>query len=446
MPIFILDALNKKHLQSWMSVFTGKDERSSTPSVSLASLSQWQSVLTHSAASTLTSFIFQPVAEHQLYDDFKKDLVTMLTRSRVLRTLNIQPDFLSEQTYPEMLNVFRACDLPRLQDLTTHGNNVQIFTKRELAIWGAKDGWNNLTTLGLCHADHLISFLGRTPKLEKLMLIPRDHNDYDRLDDYIETANIISPFPNVRYLYYQAPVTYYGVQETRSIPWCILHHLSELTSLDLYRSRFDTVPPGPALDVPTATDIAALRARLPELIHLAIDVDLQGPYAEWPHIILAELASFRKVQSLFLFLHREHKRRTAIMNNPMDYLYVGCRIRKERKRLGKPQCVPFEVKFKVVVPWLNIKEHYNLPDCWVLSKEGPFGPYSTSYWQKFVETEQMLDKMTMEELKKKKGRQFAGKLGWDRKGYGKEIERRGRNKSTTASANGCPTLYDAWTT
>jgi hypothetical protein len=77
---------------------------------------------------------------------------------------------------------------------------------------------------------------------------------------------------------------------------------------------------------------------------------------------LAELASFKKAQSLFLYLHCENRKGAVIMNNLMNYLYVGCRIRKERKRLGLPQCVPFEVMFKVVVPWGNMKGNYTLPD------------------------------------------------------------------------------------
>jgi hypothetical protein len=50
------------------------------------------------------------------------------------------------------------------------------------------------------------------------MLTTRDHNDYDRLYNYIQTMEITSPFPRVRHFSYLAPITYHGAQGRRLIP------------------------------------------------------------------------------------------------------------------------------------------------------------------------------------------------------------------------------------
>jgi hypothetical protein len=55
-----------------------------------------------------------------------------------------------------------------------------------------------------------------------------------------------------------------------------------------------------------------------------------------------------------------------------------------------------------------------------------------------------MDNLSIEQLREAKKNQLSMKIGWDRKGYGKEIIRREqRNRAPTAGTVG-PTLYDLW--
>jgi hypothetical protein len=82
-PHFILKALNDRFPQAELAVIAGKvDLGAPTKDI------EWpvQPALTHPAGSQLTHFDFEPLTVDQSYDDFKADLVSMLTRNKVLRT------------------------------------------------------------------------------------------------------------------------------------------------------------------------------------------------------------------------------------------------------------------------------------------------------------------------------------------------------------------------
>jgi hypothetical protein len=54
-----------------------------------------------------------------------------------------------------------------------------------------------------------------------------------------------------------------------------------------------------------------------------------------------------------------------------------------------------------------------------------------------------MDAMSIEQLREAKKEQLSMKIGWDRKGYGKELQWRERDHALTKSAVSS-TLYDLW--
>jgi hypothetical protein len=158
--------------------------------------------------------------------------------------------------------------------------------------------------------------------------------------------------------------------------------------------------------------------------------------------VLTELARFEKPMVLMLYLHRASTKRARIMNNRMDYLRVGIYMRKERQCLGLPFTAPFEVKFKVVKPWAEMAPHSDTPDYWVESYKGPYGAYSLCGWTIYYRKPEPLDRRHVGDLKTKVAKQVTRKLlGWDRKGYEKELQRRERANEGFAETG---TLYDLW--
>jgi hypothetical protein len=280
-----------------------------------------------------------------------------------------------------MLEAFQAFELPAPQELYLHEQTIQLFTQRELSIWGTKGGWRNLTSLGLSHAEHLIALVGTTPRLEVLWMAPSGLADNNQFGEVFNAMKVGTPFGSVRKLTFAGLSNHIEAPQSRRIvPWCILKHLSELKILNIARFRFDSVCPGPTLDVPNTCDIGRIRDLCPNLETFRLNVALTGPYAECPYDNLTELARFKKSLILSLVVHRMKTRRARIMNNVMDYLAVGKHVREERRPLGLPCERPHRVDFNVVVPWPHLKRTWRLPDFRVKSYKGVVGAYSRSAW------------------------------------------------------------------
>jgi hypothetical protein len=78
------------------------------------------------ASSRLTSFTYHCGHENDLYDDFKVDLVTMMTKNRGLRLLKI--DGYVQKDFPELIPTFRDSEFPKLTELILHiGEGLQLF-------------------------------------------------------------------------------------------------------------------------------------------------------------------------------------------------------------------------------------------------------------------------------------------------------------------------------
>lgn len=168
-------------------------------------------------------------------------------------------------------------------------------------------------------------------------MAPSGRADYNQFEKAFNTLDVERPFGSVRNFTYRGLLNHVEApQGRRIVPWCILKHLPDLKFLDIARFRYDSVCPGPILDVSNTSDITGIRDLCPNLETFRLDVALTGPYAEWPYDVLTELAHFKKSLILSLFLHRMKTRRARIRNNCMDYLAVGQHVRNERRRLGLP--------------------------------------------------------------------------------------------------------------
>lgn len=67
----------------------------------------------------------------------------MITNNTALQSLAIVPTFVTRRSFPEMMQEFQQSTLPQgilyLAILAS-----ELFTWRELSIWGAQGGWNKL--------------------------------------------------------------------------------------------------------------------------------------------------------------------------------------------------------------------------------------------------------------------------------------------------------------
>jgi hypothetical protein len=377
-----------------------------------------------------------------MYDDFKKDLITMLNQNQVLQSLSISTCSDVRKVYPEMLKQFQEYSLPKLAHLGLN-TCVEFFTRHELNIWDAKGGFKNLNTLDLCSVDKLTCFVDRAPSLDTIELCDSGPEEWKILEDYPCDTGSHKPFGPVRHFVYSGYFHTLVQQPPQTIrAWCLLDRLHDVKILDLARFRLASGSPSPALFAPTAIDIRRIRALYPNLEKISIDVALQGSYAEWPFEVLTELARFEKPIVLMLYLHRVSTKRARIMNNRMDYLRVDIYMRKERQRLGLPFPAPFEVKFKVVKPWAEMVPHFDTADYWVKAYKGLYGAYSLCGWTIYYHEPEPLDRRHVRDLEAKVAKQVTRKLlGWDRKGYEKELQKRETANEGFAETG---TLYDLW--
>jgi hypothetical protein len=359
-----------------------------------------------------------------LYDDLKADLITMLSRTTALQSIHITFSFYPDRIYPEMLDTFRAAELPKLDTLSLHTMALQLFTRRELAIWGAQGGWDRLVTLVLNYAEHLISFIGRMPKLTTLTLHPRHRGDYDMLQGYLNSVNLEAPFRSLSSFIYRGQTTFRSwtpIQDRRLVPWCVLKQAPLIRKLDIARVGFIGTVAGADLDVPYASEIAGIRSLCPMLNSLSIDVVLDGPYAEWPFDVLTELAEFPESLKLMLFLHRQDCKRAWFMTNIYEIIAVVRHIRSQREDLNLPMQLPFELRFKTVRDSARYPKNFNSPDFTVHmhSKLNTEWCCKYMYWS---QKEIVLDEMSLEDLKAKTEGSIVRKLGWNYRRYKREIK------------------------
>lgn len=105
------------------------------------------------APSSLTRFHYSGGISATLYNDFKLDLVRMLTSYHKLRALIIEGYMIGES--PSVESIFRRSALPQLTHLCLFtGESFTLFTVPELAIWGEGGGWDRLEELTMHTKDY----------------------------------------------------------------------------------------------------------------------------------------------------------------------------------------------------------------------------------------------------------------------------------------------------
>ena len=387
-------------------------------------------ILTHSAGSLLTEFEFRPLSTYQFYDDLKKNIITLLIQNRALRRLVISPNIMSAKSYPDMLEHIQGHMLPKLKELQISNVQLPIFSVRELDLWAEQGGWEELMKLELCHVQYVPSFIGRTPKLNELRITPRRHYDIDLVRSHLAPSNLEAPFgPLCRLSFLGTPSTGSLPMNRRVVPWYMLRRLPNITHLYLARLRFEAGSPGLDLDTPSAQDICDIRRLCPRLTNLGLDIALSGIWAKWPMKVLTELARFEQPLKLRLYTH--HRRAGWVINRAavIGVMNIICR---ERKRLSLPYYWPFHICFKDVRPWDEMQHHYQIPDYTLhidgVSKKG--------FCKRRDKAHEVLDRLNFDELKQKRSKQIARKIGIDSKGYSAEIKRRLRDPTKDT------TLYD----
>lgn len=422
-PLFVLDALEKRSPGAKLSLTADQG------SLEADELLPLHSVLAHPAGSQMTFFEFRPQNQEQLYDDFKHDLLKMLSQNRVLKTFTIFLATSIHRDYSEMCYQLQESSLPKLDSLGLYTGG-RLFSTRELSIWASKGGFGHLKYLGLNRLPQLASFLGHTPELERLVCVPSIEDDIVVLEDVLARMSIKSPFGSVSCFGYTPPRLVGGLGISNPImPWSLLKLVPDLKTLQIVHFIQDR-DRGENLEVLMPADIARIRSLSSKLETLAIDISLEGPYAKWPYDVLTELARFPQMLTLKLFVHRQRCLRANFKTiPPLHFKPIGVYIRNERQRLNLSWQSPFRVEFKDVEPWERMQHHWNLPNYKIEFFKSVPRTYARTEWHQYETPIDRLDQMSIEKLEEKKAKQLTGKIGWDRKGYGREIHRRQKTES-----------------
>ncbi|KAI5380082.1 hypothetical protein J4E82_001155 [Alternaria postmessia] len=222
----------------------------------------------------------------------------------VLEFLQLEANEVIDNHSNSTVDLMKGHVLPKLRVLGLFVGNSPIFTQDELLFWGDQAGWESLTFLGLYHTQSFIPFVGRTPNLEELWLLPLEGEDTTGLDSHLAGFKDSYPFPALRQLKARSPWRDIALsqQNDRVIPWYLINRLSpeHLTSLDLSRSSHRDQD---VTDVPQAEDIARVRAICPNLQDLRLDMIIPWSHEPFPRDIAKELTAFTKPISLTIYLH-----------------------------------------------------------------------------------------------------------------------------------------------
>ncbi|OAL51965.1 hypothetical protein IQ07DRAFT_479634, partial [Pyrenochaeta sp. DS3sAY3a] len=395
-------------------------------------------VLNHPVSGQLTRLDFEPSDIGQVYDGFKQDVIKMLKHNQGLRYFRFHEDFESPREYPELLSHFQSGTFPQPKELllTTH-----MFTCRELSLWAAKGGWSELTFLKLHDPQQLCEFIGKAPKLRELLFFTTNRFDIDDIQAHIDSTSLKSPFGTLDRLCYKDTDNWNSaVQDRRVIPWCILESNPQMKELDIHRSRFDYFLPGPDLDTASGEDIRKIRKLCPNLQKFNLDISLEGRHATWPMDVVEELAHFPEAIEINIYMHLLNDRTALATIHRFTCRKIFRFIVQKRQSLGLPCQPPFIVGFKLVKLFENIHDHWNVNDYdfW-LQKNNRLAMFRYRHREPRVD----LDEMSIDDLQQRRKQGLLRKLGWDRKGYEREMHRR-QQGSGEGSPSSSGTLYDLW--
>ena len=307
MPISILDALHTR-LHGARVTITYWREPKETPESGAQPLQVPNLSIMDTAASMITSMEIV-LYEHDgqqgiLWAGFRKSLVGMMVRSTALTSLVIVATSIGDDRCTTISQFMDALTLPKLVKMYVNVQDSPIFSYDELQHWGTRGGWEDLMFLSLYYIQSLIPFVGRTPVLENLSLIPRDGENTTELETRLDEFEGPAQFPSLRRVRVRSPwnnglpAHYAG----HVVPWYLLTllPLSQLISLNITRP-WDVTD---ISSVPQAQDVRKIRVSCPNLQVFKMDIWL--PYSSsscsWPTELVRELSAFDKAVQLVISL------------------------------------------------------------------------------------------------------------------------------------------------
>ena len=235
---------------------------------------------------------------------FRHELMGIVIRNPALKVLKVVADSIGEVDYTTLTEIIKEHTLPKLRDFRLFVSDSSIFTEDELQVWGEQGGWEELVSLGLNDPKSLIPFIGKTPILEKLCLIPRDGENTEALESHLANSKESCPFPALEHLKIRSPWSGFATTQHnyRAVPWNLLNllPLGQLKSLDISRpcGGIRDTP-----DVPQAEDISKIRNMCSKLNELSLDMAIPMVQGQWPSDVIKELTAFTEPITLTIFMH-----------------------------------------------------------------------------------------------------------------------------------------------
>jgi hypothetical protein len=215
--------------------------------------------------------------------------------------------------------------------------------------------------------------------------------------------------------------------------------MPELTSLDLHRDVYYDSHSGSSFKNPIAQEIKEICTLCPQLENFGVDVTQLGSRGKWPMDIIHELSILPKPLVLTIYIHGENAWQARAWDWTVDPWPIARRIRRIRERSGLPWTGRFAVRFQLKGPrsrgHLSYMRRTKNVDTFLSG-------FTVVYYHK-PPPRVDIDQLDIEELENKRAEQSSLKFGWDRKGYGKEIERRKRDANIVLTDTDHLTLYDA---
>lgn len=124
-------------LNSIIKCATGVVTASKPPIATPGTSQPMHSALQSQDYRLLTHLGIRFINADQLYDNFKGNLVRLLSTNRALQSLKISAIFTSRREWPEKLPTVHNLKLPKLRHLTLHSETgLNILTPAELHYWG----------------------------------------------------------------------------------------------------------------------------------------------------------------------------------------------------------------------------------------------------------------------------------------------------------------------
>ncbi|CAO2654176.1 Nn.00g109090.m01.CDS01 [Neocucurbitaria sp. VM-36] len=323
----------------------------------------------------LTSFDFSTKSNDFLYDNFKRDLVELLTNAPNLTYFRIYRGPIEDdgrKIFPEMLPQFRKARLPQLRALYLATRSF-IFTRREIEIWALQDGWSKLQHLALSRATDLIPFISRVPQLTYLDINADNGEGMDELTEHLSscTGKPLGAVKTLVYTHFMFASDLTSAMLVHTMPWSILDKTSTtLTKYISWHQPFEVFDPG--FHTPTTHDLHRFRVNYPGVTDLTLDTHIR--HNHWPREVLTKLAAFPNIERLSLYVHQPPQHN---VNNVLRHVtHFGETKEADLESncenafkfiigtQAKPYCEQkLQVEFKQIHDYKDMESHWTVADC-----------------------------------------------------------------------------------